>query len=107
MIYGPGENEPVVNTETTKKKQEQYVLNDEEIKKLAGWCIDIEKHYGKPMDIEWAKDGMDGQLYIIQARPETVHSAKKTSQVKEYQLLEQGEVIVKGQAIGNNTLMHP
>lgn len=101
MIYGPGENEPVVNTETTKKKQEQYVLNDEEIKKLAGWCIDIEKHYGKPMDIEWAKDGMDGQLYIIQARPETVQSSKSTQLMYEYRLLKNETVICSGQAIGN------
>ncbi|HEY0356633.1 MAG TPA: phosphoenolpyruvate synthase, partial [Flavisolibacter sp.] len=101
MIYGPGENEPVVNTETTKQKQEQYVLNDDEIKKLAGWCIDIEKHYGKPMDIEWAKDGIDGQLYIIQARPETVQSSKSTQLMYDYRLLKNETAICSGQAIGN------
>lgn len=101
MIYGSDENIPVVNIVTSKEKQEQFVLTDEEVMKLAGWALLIEEHYGKPMDIEWAKDGITQELFIIQARPETVHSQKNPLVVKEYKLLNKGEAIVQGEAIGS------
>ena len=76
MIYGNDENNPVINIATPKEKQEQFVLSDEEITKIANWALIIEEHYQKPMDIEWAKDGITNEIFIIQARPETVHSQK-------------------------------
>jgi pyruvate, water dikinase len=102
MIYSPeGSDSPVMNIPTPKEKQEEYVLSDEEITQLGRWSMIIEQHYGKPMDIEWAKDGIDHNLYIIQARPETVQSSKNSLISTEYKLLEKGEVISTGQAIGN------
>lgn len=105
MVYASeGKNVSIINLETTKERQEQYVLNDEEIKQLAKWCLVIENHYGKPMDIEWAKDGITNKMYIIQARPETVQSSKNTLVTTEYELVQKGEVLTSGQAIGNKVV---
>jgi len=101
MIYADDKNSPVINTITAKEKREEYVLSDEEITKLARWALLIEQHYDKPMDIEWAKDGITNEIFIIQARPETVHSQKNPFIVKEYTLLQKGEVITEGNAIGS------
>lgn len=101
MIYGTDKNNPVVNILTPKEKQQQFVLSNEEITKLAKWALIIEEHYQKPMDIEWAKDGITNELFIIQARPETVHSQKNPFIIKEYKLLSKGEAITSGQAIGS------
>jgi len=101
MIYGNDEKNPVINLDTPKKKQEQFVLDDEEISRIARWALTIEEHYQKPMDIEWAKDGITNELFIIQARPETVHSQQDPLLVKEYRLLEKGVPLTKGQAIGS------
>jgi pyruvate,water dikinase len=101
MIYGPDENNPVINMATPKEKQEQYVLNDEEVSRIANWAVVIEDHYKKPMDIEWAKDGITGEIFIIQARPETVHSQKNPLLVKEYRLPKKGNALVQGEAIGS------
>jgi len=94
-------NIAVKNIDTPKEKEEQFVLCDEEIKQLAKWCITIEQHYDKPMDIEWAKDGLLKKIFILQARPETVQSIKNTQIINEFQLLTKGEVITSGQAVGN------
>ena len=101
MIYSDDEKQPVINIVTPKEKQEQYVLSDEEITQLARWSLLIEEHYQKPMDIEWAKDGITEELFIIQARPETVHSQKNPLLVKEYTLSGKGDVLTKGEAIGS------
>jgi pyruvate, water dikinase len=101
MIYGDDENHTLVNIITPKEKREAYVLNNEEIIKLARWALVIEKHYQKPMDIEWAKDGITNELFIIQARPETVHSQKNPLVIKEYQLLSKGKALTNGAAIGS------
>lgn len=102
MIYADeGSNEAVVNIPTPIERQEQYVLSDDEVMQLAEWCMDIEKHYTKPMDIEWAKDGFNNKIYIIQARPETVQSAKKTKVIQEYSLLRKAAPVAIGQAIGS------
>ena len=105
MIYRPNsyrdQTEPIINTDTPKEKQDRFVLNDEEVMKLAKWALVIEDHYEKAMDIEWAKDGITGEMFIIQARPETVHSQKNPMMVKEYKLLEKGKVLVQGEAIGS------
>jgi pyruvate,water dikinase len=90
-----------VNTETPQDKRDQYVLSDEEIIRLAQWALVIEEFYKKPMDIEWAKDGITNELFIVQARPETVHSQKNPYLVKEYQVQKKGELLSQGQAIGS------
>jgi pyruvate,water dikinase len=107
MIYDndPGTAEPVKTIETTPEERGSYVINDDEILKLAEWACIIEDHYGKAMDIEWAKDGdgIDvgtGELFIVQARPETVHSQTSAGIMETYKLKETGTVIVEGLAVG-------
>jgi pyruvate, water dikinase len=99
MIYGDMPN-TLNNIPTIKSKQEQFVLSDEEITRLANWSLTIEQHYGAAMDIEWAKDGLTNEIFIIQARPETVHSKRNPLIQKEYKILNKGNVIVQGEAIG-------
>lgn len=91
----------VVNTDTPEEKRNQFILNDAEIVQLANWACTIETHYGRHMDIEWAKDSLDGKLYIVQARPETVHTQKKLNLLKQYNLLEKGEKLCSGAGLGN------
>jgi pyruvate,water dikinase len=100
MIYTKGGSETVKNVDTSRQERNSFVLEDGEILQLARWAYAIEDHYGKPMDIEWAKDGETGNLFIIQARPETVQSQKEASQMKNYKLKEKGENILEGLAIG-------
>jgi len=100
IIYASRGNRTTKETSTSKTERRSFVLTDEEILKLAKWTCDIENHYQKPMDIEWAKDGESGELFIVQARPETVHSLKKAPSLKRYQLIETGEVILSGIAVG-------
>ncbi|WP_035671137.1 phosphoenolpyruvate synthase [Flavobacterium sp. 83] len=91
----------ISNTDTPLEKQNQFSLNDSEVIQLAQWCYTIEKHYKKPMDIEWAKDGLNNQLYIVQARPETVHG-KANKRVREiYKLKEEGTILTQGIALGD------
>ncbi|HVY67684.1 MAG TPA: phosphoenolpyruvate synthase, partial [Patescibacteria group bacterium] len=78
----------------------RFVLSEEEILKLARWGMIIEEHYGRPMDIEWAYDGSSGELFIVQARPETVQAGKKADMLEEYLLLEKGKILAKGAAVG-------
>ena len=101
MIYGNATGRQVENITTPIEKQNQFVLSDAEITSIANWAITIENHYQKPMDIEWAKDGITNEIFIIQARPETVHSQQNPLLIKEYKLLGKGEAIVKGDAIGS------
>ncbi len=101
MVYSEDKDRPIQNIATPIEKQRQYVLSDAEITKLAKWSLLIEQHYGRPMDIEWAKDGITNQLFIIQARPETVHSHRNPLIIKEYELLEKGEIMCEGEAIGS------
>ena len=107
------DSQSVKNIPTTAEERNSYVLTDDEILLLADWACKIEQHYGKPMDIEWAKDGDGvkigtGQFFIVQARPETVQSQKDYSAMETYVLKEkyykleaQGKVLCKGLAIGN------
>lgn len=101
LIYG-NEKKPTKNIKTTKKQQLSFVLNDEEILTLGSWAKIIEDHYGKPMDIEWAKDGISGKLFIVQARPETVQSRLKPSIYQSYILKEKKAPIFTGLAIGES-----
>src|SRR6185437_4151448 len=101
MIYGTGVDNPVINIETPEEKKDEYVLSDKELTTLANWAMVIENYYQKPMDIEWAKDGITNELFIIQARPETVHSQRNPLIVKEYKIITKGKAITRGEAIGS------
>ena len=102
MIYADvATGSSIINTETAKEKREQFVLSENEITTIAKWALIIEQHYKKPMDIEWAKDGITNEIFIIQARPETVHSQKNPLQIIEYKLLEKAESVAKGEAVGS------
>lgn len=100
MVYATGGNKTTKNIDTPKKKRHQFVLSEDEILQLARWAVTIEQHYDKPMDMEWAKDGESGELFIVQARPETVQSRKEATSLKSYSLKEQGNRLVSGLAIG-------
>jgi len=85
----------------SKEDQNKFVISEDEVLKLAYWAKIIEDHYKKPMDIEWAKDGETGDLFIVQARPETVHSQKDQAVMKTYVLQEKGEILAEGEAVGS------
>ena len=101
MVYNDeaGAKEPVKIIDTEPATRLQYSLTDAEVEKLTEIAITIEKHYQRPMDIEWAKDGLDGQLYIVQARPETVQS-RAGKEVERYSLNQTSKVLVEGRSIG-------
>lgn len=102
MIYNTDQHgEPTLNIKTPVSKQVQFVLSDNEIVQLAQWAMAIEKHYQKPMDIEWAMDGLSNELFIIQARPETVHQGRDMNIYIEYKLLEKGTILTSGNAVGS------
>lgn len=100
MVYG-GHHKPTRNVPTSKAERAALVLNDQEILKLARWACTIEKHYGCPMDMEWAKDGLTGELFIVQARPETVHSREDTGTFKTYKVGRRGKTLTTGLSIGD------
>ncbi len=101
MIYATEGSETIKNVPTSSKERQAFVLSDAEILQLARWTVAIESHYGKPMDMEWAKDGDTGELYIVQARPETVQSQKSASSLKTYKRKERGQEILAGLSIGD------
>jgi pyruvate,water dikinase len=101
LIYTTGGSKTTKNVQTSRKERMSFVLNDDEIMQLSRWAMLIEKHYKKPMDMEWAKDGQSGDLFIVQARPETVQSQKEASVFQTYELKEKGEEIIEGLAIGD------
>lgn len=101
MIYSDSASQSTANTDTPEELRNRFILSDAEIYRLANWALIIGDHYQKPMDLEWAKDGITNKLYILQARPETVHSRKSGLEITEYRLSETGKVIVEGQAIGS------
>jgi len=100
MVYAGGGSATTRNVDTSREERRRLVLEDGEILQLARWASTIEDHYGKPMDIEWAKDGRSGELYIVQARPETVQSQKAAGRIKKYRLKEDGRRLASGLAIG-------
>jgi len=106
IVYGEDRKNPIKTVKTSKEERKKFVLTDEEILTLAKWAIIIEEHYGRPMDIEWAKDGDGvnvgtGELYIVQARPETVHAIKQQRYYEVYKLKGEGKVICTGKAVGS------
>ncbi len=100
LIYGDGGGARTRNINTTRRERESMVLTDAEILQLARWAAAIENHYERPMDIEWAKDGESGEIFVVQARPETVQSAKSATLLKTYSLAKKGTRLVSGAAIG-------
>ncbi|WP_414039820.1 phosphoenolpyruvate synthase [Acidithiobacillus sp. M4-SHS-6] len=101
MVYVEGETRQTTrNIPTPQHDRERYCLSDDDVLQLADYALAIEKHYGHPMDIEWAKDGLDGQLYIVQARPETVASQRQTSVLETHVLDGKGQVLVTGRSVG-------
>ena len=100
MIFSDNPDELVRVLRTDKEEKRRFCLTDEEVEELARLGLAIEKHYGRPMDIEWAKDGLDGQLYVVQARPETVQS-RRDQVIEKFELKEKGRVLVTGRAVGN------
>lgn len=102
MVYATGKEPPSKLVDTTQKERASFVLDDDEVLTLARWARAIERHYGQPMDIEWAKDGETGELAIVQARPETVQSRKDVGTLKTYRLKTKGRRLVSGMAIGDS-----
>jgi len=104
MVYD--ESGGVLNNDVPQDEREQFVLSEDEIVELARQAVAIEKHYSihhghdQPMDIEWARDGRDGLLYILQARPETIHSAGDHAHFEQYVLEQRGEVLCTGRSVG-------
>lgn len=101
MVYSEdGSKHPTKNVSVPDEMRRQFSITDKEVLKLAEWSCIIEGHYKKPMDMEWAKDGVTGQLFIVQARPETVQSQKDVTTFEDYHMLEKGKVLISGQSVG-------
>lgn len=106
LIYSDDPSKPTRGVKTSSEERQKFILNDDEILTLAKWAVMIENHYGKPMDIEWAKDGDgvttgSGELFIVQARPETVHSLKRQNYYEIYELKSSANVLCTGLAVGS------
>ncbi|MAW80415.1 MAG: phosphoenolpyruvate synthase [Parvularcula sp.] len=101
LIYAEKGERPVALKETSAQERSSFVLNEDEILTLARWAGKIEDHYGGPMDMEWAKDGETGELFIVQARPETVQARRAAGALKTYSLKSSGEKLLEGAAIGD------
>ena len=106
MIYNAQGNNPVKNVNVPQEERDKFCITDDEIITLARWAQIIEDHYSekanyfKPMDMEWAKDGVTGDLFIVQARPETVQSRKDQNKLIKYVLKQKGEILIEGKSVG-------
>jgi pyruvate,water dikinase len=101
MIYASDGERPTRNVPTSRAERLGFVLSDQEVLSLARWACAIENHYGVAMDMEWAKDGNTGELFIVQARPETVQSRRVGAALKSYSIKRKGQTLVKGIAVGD------
>jgi pyruvate, water dikinase len=102
MVYAEkGAKTSTKVVDTSEKDRRRFILDDDEVLTLARWAVTIERHYGCPMDMEWAKDGETGELHIVQARPETVQSRREAGQLKTYSIKDKGKLLVSGLAIGD------
>lgn len=101
IVYEDDDGGGVKEVDVSEEDRRRYVLDDDDVLRLARWGVVIEEHYERPMDIEWAKDGETGEIFIVQARPETVRSREAGGRLKVYELRERGESIVRGAAIGS------
>jgi len=100
LVYTNNKNQPTKKHKVAAADRGRFTLTDKEVLVLARWAMEIEKHYGKPMDMEWAKDGLTNELYMVQARPETVQANKSQQILEEYQLNKKGKVLLTGTAVG-------
>ncbi len=100
LIYSKEGTSPTKEVVVHDADRSKFVLTHEQILKLARWGVIIEEHYGRPMDIEWAFDSLNGQLFIVQARPETVQTRKDANILEEYVLLQKGKILAQGAAVG-------
>lgn len=106
MIYDSGGGKAVKNVSTSLEERKHFAISDEDILQLARWACIIEDHYSAknnkatPMDMEWAKDGMSGELFIVQARPETVQSLRLANVLESYKINKRGEVLITGKSVG-------
>ena len=107
MVYDEAGSKLVKNIDVPPEDRRRFSVSDEDVLTLAEWAMRIEEHYtakrgvDMPMDIEWAKDGFSGDLFIVQARPETVHSQREVTKIEDYRLREHGDVLVTGLAVGD------
>ncbi|WP_374011618.1 phosphoenolpyruvate synthase [Pseudoxanthomonas koreensis] len=100
MVYSSTPGERVRTEDTPNELRSKFSITDADVQELSRQALVIEQHYGRPMDVEWAKDGVSGKLFVVQARPETVKSRAKATQIERYALEQRGEVIAEGRAIG-------
>ncbi len=106
MVYDTHGSKSTRNVQVSAEDRKKFVLSDDEILILARWACIVEDHYSekaghhKPMDLEWAKDGLTGELFIVQARPETVHALKDKTKLSKYVLKEHGDILITGQSVG-------
>lgn len=101
LVYGREETAGTIMADTSQEERQSFVLGDADIVTLGKWAVRIEGHYGRPMDMEWAKDGATGELFIVQARPETVHSRASNTAFTTYHLVGNGSLLTSGSAVGN------
>jgi pyruvate, water dikinase len=113
LVYDAAGHRLVENTPTSEEERERFSASDEDVLRLARWAVAIENHYSEKrgtktfMDVEWAKDGLTGELFIVQARPETVHGGGKAPTLRIHRLKERGPVLVEGLAVGNAVATGP
>jgi pyruvate, water dikinase len=101
MVYGRSAAAPTRLKKSRRRYRDAFVLSDDEILQLARWAVRIERHYGKPMDMEWAKDGHSGDLHIVQARPETVQSRRDGEVLETYRIKDKGRTLLVGLSVGD------
>ncbi len=101
MVYSDKPGERVRNEDTPTELRNAFSISDEDVQELSRQALTIEEHYGRPMDIEWAKDGITGKLFVVQARPETVRSRAHATQIERYSLGHRGDVVCEGRSIGH------
>jgi pyruvate, water dikinase len=113
LVYGDKSGEATVNAETPAADRDRFCITDGEVLTIAGFALRIEDHFSRraghpmPMDIEWAKDGVDGLIYVVQARPETVASRKPVGAFESYRLTDSGQVLLVGRAVGERIARGP
>ncbi|TFD76041.1 phosphoenolpyruvate synthase [Cryobacterium fucosi] len=102
MVYAKGGSARTRMIDTSERERQSFVLSDADIVKLGRWAVIVENHYGRPMDMEWAKDGVTRELFMVQARPETVQSQASGTRFTVSRLTEQGPLLISGVAIGDS-----
>jgi pyruvate,water dikinase len=102
LVYAEGGSRRVVEVPVPASEQLRFALSDDEVLALGRWALRIEEHYGRPMDIEWARDGRTGELFVVQARPETVHAQRTAPALRVYRLGERARVLARGRAVGSS-----